>query len=80
MGKFKELLIDREFNYTVGERVSVFTHQQCHNCGAWFRFNYDEAIAEINEAGYFKVVCPCCDSDYLYERAHHVPKEYLVFK
>ncbi len=80
MGKFKELLIDREFNYTVGNRVSAFAHQQCARCSTWFRFSYDKAISEINEAGYFKIVCPECDSEYLYERAQHVPKEYLVFK
>lgn len=76
MGKVKDLLL----NYTVGTRVTAFTHQECSCCRSWFRFNYDEAISEVLRVSYFSVVCPDCDSEFYYDRPQDIPKNYLVFK
>lgn len=76
MGKVKELL-DR--NYTVGEKVIPYTHRRCGRCSCWFRFRFDEAFEEIDNAGYFMVVCPECDSEFIYEDIRHLPDVYMKF-
>ena len=78
MGKVKELLIDEQ-NYTVGTLVKAYTHRRCGECCCWFKFRFDEAVSEIREAGYFMVVCPKCDSEFVYEMEQHLPDVYMKF-
>ena len=77
MGKVKELLLEK--NYTVGKKVIPYSYRKCGRCSCWFGFRMDEAINEINEAGYFMLVCPECDSEFVYERIAHLPIENMKF-
>jgi hypothetical protein len=77
MGKVKDLLIER--NFTVGKKVIPYSHRKCGYCKCWFGFRFDEACREIENAGYFMVVCPECEREYVYEREEHLPDENLRF-
>jgi hypothetical protein len=78
MGKYKETLLDE--NYTVGDRVRAFTHQQCLRCNTWFRYSFDEAISYIRQTGHFNLVCPECEQTYSYKSPSEIVRDYLVFK
>ena len=78
MGKFKELQLEE--NYTVGDKVRAFSHRQCINCASWCRFDYDLAKSEIEEAGYFKLVCPVCEYSYVFDNMQYLPKEHMIFR
>lgn len=75
MGKVKEMLE----NFTVGDRVIPYAHRRCPFCDSWFRFRHDEAAGEIRHHDYFKVVCPDCDREYVYERVEHLPTDHMKF-
>lgn len=86
MGKLKEALLSEMYkgplneNFTVGERVIPYSHRRCIHCKSWFRFRYDEACLEIEVTGYYKLICPVCEKEYIYEREMHLPDEYITFK
>ena len=83
MGKIKEALLSEMYegpfneNFTVGERVIPYSHRKCTHCKSWFR--YDEACLGIESAGYYKLVCPVCEKEYIYEREMHLPDDNLRF-
>ena len=85
MGKVKEALLEDMYkgllkeNFTVGEKVIPYSHRRCHYCNTWFRFRYDAACKEIASNGFYKLVCPECEREYVYEREMHLPDENIRF-
>lgn len=78
MGKVKDFFLHRD-KYTVGTLVKAYTHRRCGKCSCWFKFRFDEAVNEIREAGYFMVMCPECDSEFVYEDERHLPEAFMKF-
>ena len=66
-------------NFTVGKKVLPFVHRPCHYCKGWFKFRYDTACSEIATNGFFKLICPYCEKEYVYEREMHLPDTYMKF-
>ena len=65
--------------FSVGKLVIPHTQQQCSECKSWFRFRYDEACKEISNSGLYKVICPTCNKEYVYESESHLPGTYMKF-
>lgn len=66
-------------NYEIGTVVYAYTHRRCGRCCCWFKFRFDKAVQAIRKDGYYKVVCPACDSEYVYEREDHLPNQHMKF-
>lgn len=65
--------------FDVGHYVTPFTYRKCGYCCSWFKFRYDKAAESINKYGYYKVVCPICDREYVYEKEEHLPDQHMKF-
>lgn len=78
MGKVKDFFLHQD-KYTVGTLVKAYTHRRCGVCCCWFKFRYDIAVKSIREDGYFKVICPGCDREYVYEHEAHLPQDNMKF-
>ena len=76
MGNYKHRLQEE---LDVGDFVIAFTFRSCAECNSWFRFRYDKAAEAINKYGYYKVACPICDREYVYERVEHLPNLHMKF-
>lgn len=66
-------------NYEIGTLVYAYTHRRCGRCCGWFKFRFDKAVQAIRKDGYYKVVCPACDGEFLYEDERHLPDTYMKF-
>ena len=75
----KTILTASSDRYVVGRQVIPWVHRRCGLCPTWFKFRYDEASREINEHGYFKVICPDCEHEFVYERVAHIPDQHMTF-
>ena len=78
MGNVKDFFLHRD-EYTVGTLVKAYTHRRCGKCCCWFKFRFDKAVKHIRQDGYFKVVCPACESEFVYEDERHLPDAYMKF-
>lgn len=70
---------DNIHRFTIGEKVKPYAYRSCMYCKTWLRFRYDEACKEIATHGFYKLVCPDCDHEYVYEREMHLPDTYMKF-
>lgn len=77
MAKTHKITVKEEFE--VGHYVTPFTYRKCYNCCSWFKFRYDKGAEAIRKYGYYKIVCPICDSEYVYEREDHIPTDHMKF-
>ena len=77
MGKVKDILFENHF--VVGTLVKPYTHRRCGRCCSWFKFRFDLAVEQIREEKYFRVICPECESEFVYEDERHLPDAYMTF-
>ena len=78
MDKVKDILLGQN-RFAVGEPVEAWSYRKCGACPFWFKFRYDDAVAEIEQHGYYRLICPECEREHTYDMVQQLPNQYMKF-